>query len=128
MKPVLNIWPKTSAAFKCQGYRVDCPLNPKYSTTISMQKSFNQSVQFTKSFVRYTWFENPMIFKPSPIFDHAYPIIMRGIFSFHKCVSTWKRLAHFINSFEIQQNSEYQDVKGHANFWSPQLINYQRNF
>ena len=38
-----------------------------------------------------------MIFKDSPIFDYVHPIIMREIFSFHKCV--WKRSAHFINSF-----------------------------
>ena len=42
-----------------------------------MQKSFNQSAQFIKSFVRHTWFNSPMIYKASSIFDHAYPIIIK---------------------------------------------------
>ena len=38
-----------------------------------MQKSFNQSAQFIKSFVRHTWFKkSPMIYKASPIFDYAH--------------------------------------------------------
>ena len=41
-------------AFKCQRYREDWPSNQNYSINISMQKLFNQSVQFIKSFVRYT--------------------------------------------------------------------------
>ena len=40
--------------FKCQRYRVDWLSNKNYSITISMQKSFNQSAQFIKSFARYT--------------------------------------------------------------------------
>ena len=36
-----------------------------------MQKSFNQSAQFIKSFVRYTCFKSLMIYEASPIFDHA---------------------------------------------------------
>ena len=39
-----------------------------------MQKPFNQSSQFIKSFVRYTWFKSLMIDKTSPIFDHAHAI------------------------------------------------------
>ena len=32
-----------------------------YSVTISIQKSFNQSTQFIKLFLRYTWFYSPLI-------------------------------------------------------------------
>ena len=60
-------------AFTCQRYRVV----EYYSITISMQKSLNQSAQFIKSFVRCIWFKSPMIYKASPIFDHAYPIIIK---------------------------------------------------
>ena len=34
-----------------------------------MQKSFNQSAQFIKSFVRYTCFKSPIVYNASPIFD-----------------------------------------------------------
>ena len=62
------------SAFRCQRCRVEY-----YSVTISMQKSFNQSVQFIKSFKRYIWFKSPMIYKASPIFDHAHPIIIKTL-------------------------------------------------
>ena len=39
-----------------------------YSIAISMQRSFNKSFQFIKSFLRYTLFKNPMIYNASPIF------------------------------------------------------------
>ena len=70
-----------------------------YSITISMLKSFNQSAQFIKSFVRYTCFKSPMIYKISLIFYHAHPIIIKVIFSFPKFVSACKTSAHLINSF-----------------------------
>ena len=41
-----------------------------------MQKYFNQSAQFIKSFVRYTWFKSPIIYKTLPILDYAYPILI----------------------------------------------------
>ena len=68
-------------AFKCQRYREDWPSNQNYSINISMQKLFNQSVQFIKSFVRYTWFKGPTIYKASSIFYHAHPIIIKVTFS-----------------------------------------------
>ena len=34
-----------------------------------MQKLLNQSAQFIKSFVKYTWFKSSMIYKASTIFD-----------------------------------------------------------
>ena len=55
-----------------------------------MQKSFNQSAQFIKSFVRCTWFKSPTIFKALLIFDHTHPIIIKVTFSFHKFVSAYK--------------------------------------
>ena len=62
-----------------------------------MQKSFIQSVQFIKSFLRYTEFKSPMIYKASPISDHAYPIIIKVTFSFPKFVLACKKIAHCIN-------------------------------
>ena len=70
-----------------------------YSITTSMQKSFSQFAQFIKSFVRYTWFRSPMLYKPLPIFDHAHPIIFKVTFSFPKFVSAHKKSARFIDSF-----------------------------
>ena len=86
-----------------------------YSLTISMQKSFNQSAQFIKSFVRYTWFKNPTIFKASPTFDNTHPIIIKVTFSFHKFVSAWKKSAQFINSFlRYSRFLESQDPKDYT--------------
>ena len=51
-----------------------------------MQKSFNQSTQFIKSFVRYTQFNSPMIYNASPIFEHTHPVIIKVTFSFPKAV------------------------------------------
>ena len=81
-------------AFRCQRYRVEY-----YSITISMQKSFNQSVRFIKLFVRCTQFKSSMIYKAFPIFDHAHPIIIKVTFSFPKFVSACKKSAKFINSY-----------------------------
>ena len=64
-----------------------------------MQESFNQSAQFIKSFVRYSWFKSPMIYKASPIFEYAHPIIIKVTTNFPKFVSACKKLTHFINSF-----------------------------
>ena len=63
-----------------------------------MQKSFNQSAQFLKPFVRYTWFKSPVVFKDLPIFDHTHPIIINVTFSFHKFVSACKKSAQFTDS------------------------------
>ena len=46
----------------------------------------NKSAQFMKSFARYTWFKSPIIYKASPIFEHANPIIIKVTFSFTKFV------------------------------------------
>ena len=62
----------------------------QYSITISMQKSFNQSLQFIKSFLRYTWFKSPLIYKALPIFDNVHLIIINVTFSFPKFVSACK--------------------------------------
>ena len=74
-----------------------------------MQKSFNQSAQFLKPFVRYTWFKSPVVFKDLPIFDHTHPIIINVTFSFHKFVSACKKSAQFIDSF-----------LRYSSFWSPE--------
>ena len=52
-----------------------------------MQKSLNESAQFIKSFVWYTWFKTSMVYKASPIFDHAHLITIKVTFSFPKIVS-----------------------------------------
>ena len=79
------------SAFKCQV--------EYYSIIIGMEKSFNQSAQFIKSFVRYTWFKSPTIFKALPIFDHTHPTILKVTFSFHKFVSACKNAAQFMDLF-----------------------------
>ena len=63
-----------------------------------MQKSFNQSAQFIKSFVQHT-LKSPMLYKASLIADYAYPIFIKVTFIFPKLISACKKLAHFINSF-----------------------------
>ena len=80
-----------------------------------MQKSFNQSAQFIKSFVRYTWFKSPTIFKASPIFDQTHPIIIIVTFSFHKFVKPCKKWAQFI--IEIQQILESRELKEPRQFF-----------
>ena len=97
-------------AFKRQRYRVEQNIIP------SRPKWFNQSAQFIKSFVRYTWFKNPTIFKASPIFDHTHPIIIKVTFSFHKFVLAGKKSAQFINLFLIQQILESRDLKDGSHF------------
>ena len=81
-----------------------------------MKKSFNQSIQFIKSIVRYTWFKSPMIYKVSPIFEHAHPVIIEVTFSFLKFVSACKN--HLISSihFEIEQ---FQNLRDRAHFRPP---------
>ena len=64
-----------------------------------MQEQFNQYAQFIKSFVRYTWFKSPMIYKASLIFYHAHPIIIKVTLTFPKFVSAWKKSAYSIDSF-----------------------------
>ena len=70
-----------------------------YSININMQELFNQSAQFIKLFVRYTWFKSPLIYKVSPIFDCAHPIIIKVTINFPKFVSAHKKSDDFINSF-----------------------------
>ena len=65
-----------------------------------MQESFNQSAQFIKLFVRYTWFTSLMIYKVSPIFDYTHSIsIIKATINFPKFVSACKKSAHLINLF-----------------------------
>ena len=47
-----------------------------------MQKPFNQFAHFIKSFVKYTWFKSPMIYKALIIFGYARPVIIKVTFSF----------------------------------------------
>ena len=51
-----------------------------------------------------------MIYKASPIFDHAHTTI-KVTFCFLKFVSTFKKSAHFITRI-----LESQDLKGHTHF------------
>ena len=71
-----------------------------------MQKSFNQSTQFIKSFVRYTWFKSPMIYKVSPIFEHAHPIIIEVMFSFPKFV--WAGKYQLISSIHSWDTADFR--------------------
>ena len=64
-----------------------------------MQEPFNESAQFIKSFVRYTWLKSPMIYQALRIFDYAYQIIIKVTINFPKSVSACKKSAHFNNSF-----------------------------
>ena len=64
-----------------------------------VQKSFNQSARFIKSFVRAPDFRVPYDLKGLPIFEHTYPIIIKSTFRFPKFVSACKISAHFIKSF-----------------------------
>ena len=45
--------------------------------------------------MRYTWFNSPMIYKASPIFDYAHPIIIKAIMKFPKFVSACKKISSF---------------------------------
>ena len=90
-------------AFTCQS-RVEY-----YSINISMQKSFNQSAQFIKSFMRYTWFKSPMIYKASLIFYHAYPIIIKVTFSFPKFISACQKSVQFI--YLLLRYNKFQKLK-----------------
>ena len=68
----------------------------------NMQKLFNQFAQFIKSFVSYTRFESPIIYKASPIFDYADPIIIKVTFSFPTFVSACEKSAHLISQFILE--------------------------
>ena len=102
-------------AFKCQRYRVEENIIP--SLSINMQKSFNQSAQFIKSFVRYTWFKSPTIFKTSLSFDHSHSIIIKVTFSFHEFVSARQKSTQSIDSFSRYSRFYSQDLKDHAHFF-----------
>ena len=116
-----NMFPKNSAkyncsdppAFNCRRYRVDWLSNQKLFHLYQHKKSFNQSAQFIKSFVKYTWFKSPMIYKAPHIFYHAHPIIIKVTFSFPKFVATCKNLAHFMDSiFSILDHHHPKITKG----------------
>ena len=92
-------------AFKCQRYTVDWPSNQKLFHCYQHAKIIQSISQFSKSFMRYTWFKSPMIYNASPIFDYAHPIIVTVTFSFPKFVSTCKKSAHFLNS--LLRNSRF---------------------
>ena len=79
--------------------KIQSRLTIKPNLIASLLTSFNQSTQFIKSFVRYTWFKGSVIYKVLPIFEHAHPIIIEVPFSFPKFVSACKKSARFINSF-----------------------------
>ena len=64
-----------------------------------MHEPFYQSAPFIKSFVRYTWFKSPMIYKASLIFDYVHSIIINVTINFPKFVSACKKSADSINSF-----------------------------
>ena len=86
-----------------------------------MQKSFNQSAQFIKLFVRYTWFKSPTIFKAWPIFDHTHPVIIKVTFSFDNFA---KNQPNSLLILDIQQILESWDLKDHGHFLSPPSKNY----
>ena len=92
-----------------------------YSITINMQKSFNQSAQFIKSFLRCTWFKSPMIYEASPVFDKVHPIIIKVTFSFPKFLSACKKSAHFIHSWDTADFRVW-DLKGQTHIWPPKII------
>ena len=104
-------------------------VKPKnYSITIIMQKSFNQSAQFFKSYVKTTWLKSPMINKALPISNHFHPIIIKVTFNFHKFVSVYNKPAHFIHSFLRYSILEFQDLNEHAHFLPAPPNNYYSNF
>ena len=84
---------------KDQRYKIDCPSNQKLLITNRILKSFNLSVQFIKSFVRYTCFMSHMIYKASPIFDHAHPIIIKGTLGFLEFASKHQKSVYSIDFF-----------------------------
>ena len=91
-----------------------------YSFTINIQEQFNQFAQLIKSIVRYTWLKSPMIYKVSPIFDYAHPIIIKVTINFPKFVAACKKISLFHQFIlEIEQILEPQGRKGHVHFPSP---------
>ena len=84
---------------KDQRYKIDCPSNQKLLITNRILKSFNLSVQFIKSFVRCTCFMSHMIYKASPIFDHAHPIIIKGTLVFLEFASKHQKSVYSIDFF-----------------------------
>ena len=98
---------------------------PKDSAiTISVQKSFNQSAQFIKSFVRYTWFKSPMIFKPLLIFYHTHTIIIKVTFSFINLYPHAKNQPN--SSIHSWDTADFRawDLNDHILFSSPPCKNY----
>ena len=95
-------------------YRVDLAVKPKIIPLLSACKNHSINLLIL-SFMRYTWFKSPMIYKALPIFDHSHPIIISVTFSVHKSVSACKRYRFL----EMHQILESQNLKGHAYFWPP---------
>ena len=115
-------------AFKCQRFRVHWSSDQNHSITINMQKSFYESAQFIKSFVIYNWFKHPMIYKASPIFGYAHPVIIKVTFSFSKFVSACKnQLISSIYSWDTAGFWDPRPKRPHP-FWPTPPQNYWSNF
>ena len=94
-----GIFPKTSGYVQLQvspsiymsKIKSRLVIKPKITPSYHMQKSFSQSAQFIKRFTRCTWFRSLMIYKPSPIFEYAHPIIIKVSSNVPKFVSVCKK-------------------------------------
>ena len=97
-----------------------------YSITISIPKPFNQSAQFIKLCVTYTWFKSTMFFKTSPIFHHAHPIIIKVTFGFPEFLSYQKSV---INNFWLSRilflSHQVNFIRGHSK--STLIVLYDRS-
>ena len=63
-------------------------------------------------------FRVPYDLKVLPIFNHAHPTIIKLTLVFLNLYQHAKnKLIISIHSLEIQQVSEFHDLKGHAHFW-----------
>ena len=94
-----GIFPKTSGYVQLQvspsiymsKIKSRLVIKPKITPSYHMQKSFSQSAQFIKRFTRCTWFRSLMIYKPSPIFEYAHPIIIKVSSNVPKFASVCKK-------------------------------------
>ena len=71
-----------------------------------MQKSFNQSAQFIKQFVRDNWLKSPMIYKASLIFYYTNPIIIKKILAFPNSYQQAKN--ELISSIHSWDTADFQ--------------------
>ena len=97
LKPLARYNCMDPPAFECQRSRIDCPSNQKLFYHYQHAKNAKSICSVHQ--IRYTWFKSPTIYKVSPIFHYAHPIIIKWTFSFPKFVSACKKSANFINSF-----------------------------